>query len=203
MRRGNLYVMSAPSGAGKNALLAELRRREPLLASTVSVTTRPPRQGERDGVDYHFWDRAGFERRVAEGCFLEWAEVHGNLYGTLKSELDRCLDNGGDVILELDVQGMRSLKRLHPGAVSIFLAPPSLEELERRLRGRGTNDEADIALRLRNARLEMAAMGEFDHVVVNDTIDRAAAEMIKILAARRNEARTQPCGKQETEHQEP
>lgn len=203
MRRGGLYVMSAPSGAGKNALLAEVRRREPLLASTVSVTTRAPRPGERDGADYYFWDRAEFTRRAAAGDFAEWAEVHGNLYGTLRSELERCLDGGGDVILELDVQGMRSLKRAHPGAVSIFLAPPSLEELERRLRGRGTNDEADIALRLGNARVEMAAMGEFDHVVVNDTIDRAAAEMVDILAARRSGTRTRTCGAQETEHQEP
>ena len=183
--RGRLYVISAPSGAGKNALLDEVRRRETRIASTVSATTRAPRPGERDGVDYYFLDRDDFQRRVAAGDFAEWAEVHGNLYGTLRSELDRCLATGGDVILELDVQGMRSLKRLYPDVGTIFLAPPSMEELERRLRNRGTNDEADIALRMRNAETEMAARNEFAYIIVNDTIDRAAAEMVEILAARR------------------
>jgi guanylate kinase len=184
-QRGSLYVISAPSGAGKNALLDEVRRRETRIASTVSATTRAPRPGERDGVDYHFLGREEFQRRVAAGDFAEWAEVHNNLYGTLRSELDRCLATGSDVILELDVQGMRSLKRLYPGVGTIFLAPPSMEELERRLRNRGTNDDADIALRLRNAESEMAARSEFDCIIVNDTIDRAAAEMVELLAARR------------------
>ena len=183
--RGGLYVISAPSGAGKNALLAEVRRRAARIASTVSATTRAPRPGERDGVDYHFLDRETFQRRVAAGEFAEWAEVHGNLYGTLRSELDRCLATGSDVILELDVQGMRSLKRLYSGVGTIFLAPPSMAELERRLRSRGTNDEADIVLRMRNAEKEMAARGEFQYIIVNDTIDRAAAEMVELLAARR------------------
>ena len=183
--RGSLYVISAPSGAGKNALLDEVRRRETRIASTVSATTRAPRSGERDGVDYHFLDRDAFQRRVAAGDFAEWAEVHGNLYGTLRSELDRCLATGSDVILELDVQGMRSLKGLYPDVETIFLAPPSMAELERRLRNRGTNDDADIALRMRNAEIEMAARDEFAYIIVNDTIDRAAAEMVEILAARR------------------
>ncbi len=183
--RGSLYVISAPSGAGKNALLGEVRRRETRIASTVSATTRAPRPGERNGVDYYFLDRETFKHRVAAGDFAEWAEVHGNLYGTLRSELNRCLATGSDVILELDVQGMRSLKSLYPGVETVFLAPPSMEELERRLRSRGTNDEADIALRMRNAGTEMAASSEFDCIIVNDTIDRAAAEMVELLAARR------------------
>lgn len=183
--RGGLYVISAPSGAGKNAILAEVRRREPRVASTVSATTRAPRPGERDGVDYHFLDRDTFLRRVEAGEFAEWAEVHGNLYGTLRGELDRCLATGNDVILELDVQGMRNLKRIRPETVAIFLAPPSMEELERRLRNRGTNDDEDIALRMRNAETEMAARGAFEHIIVNDTIDRAAAEMVEILDAHR------------------
>lgn len=183
--RGGLYVFSAPSGAGKNALLAEVRQRMSSIASTVSATTRAPRPGERDGVDYYFLDADTFRRRVAAGDFAEWAEVHGNLYGTLRSELDRCLATGSDVILELDVQGMRSLKRLYPTVGTIFLAPPSMAELERRLRNRGTNDEADIALRMRNAETEMAARAEFQYIIVNDTIDRAAAEMVQLLAARR------------------
>jgi guanylate kinase len=184
-QRGSLYVISAPSGAGKNALLDEVRRRETRIASTVSATTRAPRPGERDGVEYYFLDRETFKRRVAAGEFAEWAEVHGNLYGTLRSELERCLATGSDVILELDVQGMRSLKGLYPGVGTIFLAPPSMAELERRLRNRGTNDDADIALRMRNAETEMAAQSEFDCIIVNDTIDRAAAEMVELLAARR------------------
>ena len=110
--RGSLYVISAPSGAGKNALLDEVRRRETRIASTVSATTRAPRSGERDGVDYHFLDRDAFQRRVAAGDFAEWAEVHGNLYGTLRSELDRCLATGSDVILELDVQGIECICHL-------------------------------------------------------------------------------------------
>ena len=183
--RGGLYVISAPSGAGKNAILAEVRRREPRIASTVSATTRAPRPGERHGEDYYFLDRDTFRRRVDAGEFAEWAEVHGNLYGTLRSELDRCLATGNDVILELDVQGMRNLKQICPGVVTIFLAPPSMEELERRLRSRGTNDEADIALRMRNAETEMAARGAFEHIIVNDTIDRAAAEMVEILDVHR------------------
>jgi guanylate kinase len=183
--RGGLYVISAPSGAGKNALLAEVRRRTVNIASTVSATTRAPRPGERDGADYYFLDRETFQRRVKAGDFAEWAEVHGNLYGTLRDELDRCLATGSDVVLELDVQGMRSLKRLYPGVGTIFLSPPSMAELERRLRNRGTNDEVDIALRMRNAEVEMAARVEFQYIIVNDTIERAAAEMVELLAARR------------------
>ncbi len=188
MARGNLFVMSAPSGAGKNAILEEVRRREDRVAATVSATTRAPRPAEIDGVDYHFMDLEEFNRRVAAGEFLEWAEVHGNRYGTLRSEMERCLATGRDVILELDVQGMRSLRRIMPGVVTVFLMPPSMEELERRLRFRGTNDEDDIRLRLANAEREMAARGEYDHVVVNDTIDRAAAEMIQILSAHREKS---------------
>ncbi len=188
MARGNLFVMSAPSGAGKNAILEEVRRREDRVAATVSATTRAPRPAEIDGVDYHFMDLEEFNRRVAAGEFLEWAEVHGNRYGTLRSEMERCLATGRDVILELDVQGMRSLRRIMPGVVTVFLMPPSMEELERRLRFRGTNDEDDIRLRLANAEREMATRGEYDHVVVNDTIDRAAAEMIQILSAHREKS---------------
>ncbi|HQL95338.1 MAG TPA: guanylate kinase [Candidatus Hydrogenedentes bacterium] len=187
MKRGNLYVLSAPSGAGKNTVLDEVRRRAEHLVSTVSATTRAPRPGEVDGRDYHFLAREEFDRRVAAGGFAEWAEVHGNRYGTLHSELERCLAAGRDILLQLDVQGMRSLKRLHPGTVGVFLAPPSLGELERRLRARGTNSEEDIAVRLRNARAEMAAAGEFDHVVVNDTVARAADEILRIMAERRGE----------------
>ncbi len=185
-KRGILVVMSAPSGAGKRTLLEKLWETRPSLETTVSATTRAPRPAEVDGEDYHFLDRETFERRVAAGDFVEWAEVHGNLYGTLREELDRRLASGHDIILELDVQGMRNLKAQRDDVVTVFLTPPSLEELERRLRNRGTEDEAVIALRLRNARDEMAAQDEFDYVIVNDDLDRAAAEMENILRTERS-----------------
>lgn len=182
-RTGLLFVMSAPSGAGKLTLLRKVREIETTLASTVSATTRDRRTGEEDGRDYFFLDRSVFERQVMLGAFVEWAEVHGNLYGTLRSELDRCLGTGRDVLLELDVQGMKSLKRLYPEAVSVFLMPPSLEELERRLRNRGTDGEEVIALRLRNAEAEMRVRNEFDYIIVNDELDRAAGDMVAIIRA--------------------
>jgi guanylate kinase len=184
-RLGLCLVISAPSGAGKSTLVERLRVEFPHFAYSISCTTRAPRGEEKDGKDYHFLTREEFFSRREAGYFAEWAEVHGNLYGTLRSELERCLATGSDVILELDVQGMRSLKGLYPGVGTIFLAPPSMAELERRLRNRGTNDDADIALRMRNAETEMAAQSEFDCIIVNDTIDRAAAEMVELLAARR------------------
>lgn len=182
---GILVVISAPSGAGKLTLLNKVRETEHRLMTTVSATTRAPRQGEVDGKDYHFLDRARFEKNIAAGAFVEWAEVHGNLYGTLASELDRCLGSDHDVILELDVQGMRNLRSQRDDVVTVFLMPPSLEELERRLRARGTDDDDVIALRLRNARDEMAARHEFDYIIVNDDLDRAAGDMAAILRAER------------------
>lgn len=182
---GILVVISAPSGAGKLTLLNKVRETEHRLMTTVSATTRAPRQGEVDGKDYHFLDRASFEMKIAAGAFVEWAEVHGNLYGTLASELDRCLGSDHDVILELDVQGMRNLRSQRDDVVTVFLMPPSLEELERRLRARGTDDDDVIALRLRNARDEMAARHEFDYIIVNDDLDRAAGDMAAILRAER------------------
>lgn len=182
-KRGIIIVISAPSGAGKLTLLTKVRETAAHLAAPVSATTRPQRNGEEDGRDYHFLSREEFEARLARNEFVEWAEVHGNLYGTLVEELERCMATGQDVLLELDVQGMRSLKQLFPDAVSIFLMPPSIEELERRLRRRGTDQEADIALRLRNAREEMAARSEFDYIIVNDQVERAAADMAAIMRA--------------------
>lgn len=185
---GLVVVLSAPSGAGKRTLLGRLRELEDGIATTVSATTRAPRPGEVAGVDYHFLDREAFEARLVAGDFVEHAEVHGNLYGTLREELERHTQRGQSVVLELDVQGMRSLRKLIPDAITVFLLPPSMEELERRLRHRGANDEDDIALRLRNAREEMAAAHEFDHRVVNDDVDRAAQELADILRNRRHSA---------------
>jgi guanylate kinase len=183
MQQGILLVISAPSGAGKRTIIDALRRGRPDIETTISATTRAPRVGEIDGQDYYFLDRTEFERRRDVGRFVEWAEVHGNLYGTLEEELDRCLGRGADVLLELDVQGMRALRQLRRDAVSVFLMPPSLDELERRLRSRGTDREADIRLRLANARSEVAANREFDYIVINDEVERAAADLAAILRA--------------------
>lgn len=178
-------MLSAPSGAGKNALLSALAKEGVKLLHPISVTTRAPREGELDGREYYFRTPEAFDSLVAEGAFVEWAEVHGNRYGTLRAELDRCLATGGDVVLELDVQGMRNLRRTDLPVMSVFLAPPSMEVLEQRLRARGTEDDATIDLRLRNAAEEMAARHEFDHVIVNDELDRAAHEMRVFLDAAR------------------
>ena len=178
-------VISAPSGAGKRTVVKALLRGDTKIETPVSVTTRTAREGEVPGEDYYFFDQADFERRREAGEFIEWAEVHGNLYGTLREEMDRCLGSGADVILELDVQGMRSLKQLRGEAVSVFLAPPSLEELERRLRERGTDEEGDIALRLANARGELAANSEYDYLVINTEVDQAVLDIAAILRAER------------------
>jgi len=185
---GTLFVVSAPSGGGKRTVLRKVLDRNGNAEYSVSATTRPSRPGEVEGADYFFLPRAEFERRIKANEFAEWAEVHGNLYGTLRAELHRVLSSGRDVFLELDVQGMRNLRRAGIEIVSIFIVPPSLEELERRLRGRGTNDEEDIALRMHNARAEMEARKEFDYVVVNDDLDTAVADVEAIVRARRLQA---------------
>lgn len=185
---GLLIIVSAPSGAGKMTLLQKVQESEDNFATTISATTRAPRATEEDGREYYFVSREAFEAKIDEGAFLEWAEVHDNLYGTLHSELQQCLETGKDVILELDVQGMRRVKADGLCGVSFFLMPPSLEELERRLRTRGANDEDDLALRLRNAEAEMAARDEYDYVIVNDDLERAAAEMRTALNEVRNNA---------------
>jgi guanylate kinase len=187
-REGLLIVLSAPSGAGKLTILTALRAQAQDIVTTVSATTRAPRSGEVEGKDYYFVTREEFERRRDADEFLEWAVVHGNMYGTFSSELDRCLASGSDVVLELDVQGMRNLRRLGRGAVSIFLMPPSLEALEQRLRGRAEDSGDEIAVRLENAVDEMEARDEFDHVVINDEIERAVSEMVEILHRARNSA---------------
>ncbi len=177
--------MSAPSGAGKHSVLQRVMDRDARLVCSISATTRAPREGETDGKEYFFLERGDFEQRIEEGEFLEWAEVHGNLYGTLRSEMQFRLSSGMDVLLELDVQGMKNLKRLESDVVSVFIMPPSMEILEQRLRGRGTNTEDDIALRLRNARAELDACGVYDYWVVNDRLDDAVADMEAIIRAQR------------------
>jgi guanylate kinase len=189
---GIVFVVSAPSGAGKRTILERVIPADPRLGYSVSATSRPPRPGEVDGRDYHFLTREEFERRREAGEFVEWAEVHGNLYGTLRSELERLTASGRDVVLEVDVQGMRNLLESGLDPVTIFVVPPSLEELETRLRGRGSEKPEDVALRLRNAREEMAARHSFDYIVVNDDLERAVADLQAIVRAERCRSCRQP-----------
>lgn len=176
-----LFVISGPSGAGKGTLLAELRKQRPDLGLTVSATTRSPRPGEVDGTSYYFLSDEEFRRRIAAGEFVEWAEVHGHLYGTLVSEVKRLLAKGHSLVLEIDVQGALNVRKVYPDAVLVFIEPPSLQALEERLRGRGTEDEASIELRLKNARHEMELADQYDVRIVNDTVDRAAQELGSVM----------------------
>jgi guanylate kinase len=178
-----VFVITGPSGVGKGTLIRTLLERLPALELSVSATTRAPRAGEEDGVDYHFLGEAEFDRRVLEGDFLEHADYSGRRYGTLRSELERRLVDGASVVLEIEVQGARQVKEKMPDAMRIFIAPPSEEALRTRLVGRGTDDEAARERRLATAKSELAAQDEFDIVVTNDRLDDAADELERIVKA--------------------
>jgi len=164
-------VLAGPSGSGKTTVARALLERRSDLLFSVSVTSRPPRDGETDGVDYHFIPRPDFERLVSENGLLEWAEVHGELYGTPRSGLDEAEGEGAHLLLDIDVQGARALRRLAPTAVTIFLVPPTAQHIVARLKGRGTEDPAALQRRLRTAEAELSGIGEFDYAVVNDDLD--------------------------------
>jgi guanylate kinase len=178
-----VFVITGPSGVGKGTLIRTLRERMPELELSVSATTRKPRPGEEDGVDYHFLDDTDFQRRVDAGEFVEHATYSGNRYGTLRSELERHVAAGHPVVLEIEVQGARQVRRTLPEALQVFIAPPSLEALRARLVGRGTDDEEQVAARLRVAEEELAAQHEFGHVVVNDRLEDAVEELVAIVQA--------------------
>jgi len=182
--RALLLVVSAPSGAGKTTLCRFLIERLGFRFS-VSHTTRPPRPGEVEGRDYYFVSREEFEDMISRGEFLEWAEVHGHLYGTSRAEVEGALARGEDLLLDIDVQGAASLRRTLPEAVFVFIAPPSLAELERRLRARGTESEEALRRRLSRAREEMTFAPWFDYVVVNDRVERAFEDLAAIVRAER------------------
>ncbi|WP_408936611.1 guanylate kinase [Desulfobulbus sp.] len=197
MAGGLLLVLSAPSGCGKTTILKQVMRDLPGLIFSVSHTTRQPRPGEVDAVHYHFVETATFAaiRNLQPTGFLEWAEVHGNMYGTSVEEVERHRAAGCDVILDIDVQGAAQVRqRAEP--VTIFIAPPSLAELERRLRGRGTESEATVALRLNNARKELACSGAYDYLIVNDQLDQAVESLRSIVVAERCRQRRLPDGRQ-------
>jgi guanylate kinase len=176
-----VIVIAGPSGVGKGTLIRGLLEREPGLELSISATTRSPRPGEEDGVDYHFLDSEEFERRVERGEFVEHASYLGRRYGTLRSELERRTVEGGAVVLEIEVQGARQVRAAMPEALQVLILPPSIEALRTRLVGRGTDAPEKIEQRLRTAEQELEARGEFSHVVVNDRLEQATDELIAIV----------------------
>lgn len=181
--KGLLIVISAPSGTGKTTLCHMLLKTFPDMEFSVSYTTRKPRLGEINGKDYFFVDRETFERMIEEGDFLEWAEVYGNLYGTSRSQVTKALETGKDILLDIDTQGALQVKKNFPEAVLIFILPPSLTELERRLRSRGTDDEETIEKRLKIARDEIEKALYYDYLVVNDVLEVAFEKLRSIITA--------------------
>ncbi|QWT16970.1 guanylate kinase [Collinsella sp. zg1085] len=176
-----LFVISGPSGAGKGTLLARVREHMPQLGLTVSATTRAPRVGEVDGVSYHFLTPKEFERRVCAGEFLEWAQVHEHCYGTLLSDVKEQLASGSSVMLEIDVQGALQVKDRYPDAVLIFIEPPTLNELRRRLESRGTESAQSIDTRMANAVHELELASRYDERIINDELNEASASLISLL----------------------
>lgn len=181
--RGRLVVLAGPSGVGKSSVVVRLRAELPELVFSVSATTREPRPGEVDGVDYHFVGDSGFDELIARGALLEWAEIHGGLQrsGTPRQPVEDALAAGCPVLVEVDLQGARAVKSAMPEAVTVFLEPPSFEELARRLRGRGTESDAAFARRLDTARAELAARDEFDVAVVSDDLNAVVARLVELL----------------------
>jgi guanylate kinase len=183
--KGSLFVINAPSGAGKTSLIKALLDDEPGLRLSTSYTTRKPRQGEQNGREYHFIDEPTFVAMQQRGEFLESAEVHGNRYGTAKETIRETLEQGQDLILEIDWQGARQVRALYPDCVGIFILPPSMEELERRLRGRGQDAEAVIERRLANAQAEMGHAREFKYAIINKDFNTARQELARIVRGER------------------
>lgn len=182
---GHLFIVSAPSGAGKTTLVRMLLANDPGIRLSISYTTRAPRPGEADGREYNFVTPETFRGMVERGDFLEWAEVHGNCYGTSRPWIEAEMAAGRDVLLEIDWQGAQQVRKLFPSAIGVFVLPPSLAELERRLTGRGTDAAEVIARRLAAAQDEMRHVPEFDYVIINDELQRALADLLSVVRASR------------------
>ena len=181
MKTGKLFVLSGPSGVGKGTLREHALNNAPNLKYSISCTTRKPREGETDGVEYRFISHTKFQEYISQGLFLEYAHVHEDYYGTLKSDVMSELEAGHDVLLEIDVQGALKVKEIMPEAVLIFVAPPSVEVLTQRLTGRGTESSSSLEVRLSNALKEIALKDKYDYVIVNDDLDSACEELRKII----------------------
>jgi guanylate kinase len=186
MRKGNLFIISGPSGAGKGTLVKAIEPLVPDIWVSVSVTTRAPRPGEVEGRHYSFISSEEFDRLATTGGLLEWAEVHGNRYGTPAAAVGQKIGEGRQVVLEIDPQGAFQVKRLVPDSVLVFIMPPSWDELQRRLVGRGSETEAQVETRLETARRELQLVGEYDHVVINDDVPRAASELVALIDSHAN-----------------
>jgi len=183
--KGNLFVITAPSGAGKTSLIDAVMKDDPSLKISVSYTTRAPRKGEKDGVDYHFIDEKTFRNMKERGEFLESAEVHGNHYGTGKQVILDAVKRGDDLILEIDWQGAQQVRKLYPACIGIFILPPSVEELERRMRTRGQDSDTVIRRRLDNAREELEHKDEFKYRIINKDFETARRELARIIQTER------------------
>lgn len=191
---GLLFVISGPSGVGKGSIIEQLRARLPDLAVSVSATTRPPRPEEQPGVHYHFLQEAEFRAQVEAGAFLEWVEVHGAYYGTPRRQLEERIATGKDLVLDIEVQGAQAVKGVFPDAILIFIAPPSLEELEKRLSDRNTEGSRAVTLRLSRAEEELRLMREYEYIIVNDDLARATDDVAAVITAERRRNRAKKGG---------
>ncbi len=184
-KKGQLYVFTGPSGTGKGTILGQVLEQDKNVFLSVSATTRAPRGREQDGVHYYFLTHEAFEEKIKQGAFLEYAQYVGNYYGTLEAPVDQQLAQGRDVVLEIEVQGAMQIHNKRPDAVMVFVAPPSMDELERRLRGRGTESDEKVQGRLQTARQEMGFANRFDYIITNDRLEDAVADLLAVLAAER------------------
>ncbi len=185
-KKACLFIISAPSGTGKSTVVGELLKKNPDLRYSVSYTTRKPRKGEEDGVNYHFVDKKTFKKLIEEDFFAEWANVYGHLYGTPKREILEFLQSGKSIIFDIDVQGGMNLKKCFPNAITIFLTPPSFEVLKKRLSERKTDAPQEISKRLEIARKEMNFKDKYDYCVINDSLSEACSEILRIITRHEN-----------------